>query len=235
MGTSEGERDEGEIAGAGAEMGVGVSATGTRWLLTKVGSGAIVNAASAAVFLYIKGNGSSIFRDGLRLVLITFLLSSALWAQIDFITTLIDIQTSSSPCQIGIIFATIFDQLARFSVEQYLLWAMNSSLSKFSVGQLIPQVLIWARFVAGAVFVGFTRPQVDSFCVATSSMLPVAIVVIVLDLLIILLLAFRAISTGLVADIQRGKSDAGRSKMVTLVMLGFTIWTAVCFSGFHID
>ena len=216
-------------------MEAGASACRHAMVANTSRSGAIVNAASAALFLYVKGNGSAIFRDGLRLVLITFLLSSALWAQIDFITTLIDIQTSSSPCQIGIAFATIFDQLARFSVEQYLLWAMNSSVSKFSVGQLIPQVLIWARFVAGAVFVGFTRPQVDTFCVATSSMLPVAIVVIVLDLLIILLLAFRAISTGLIADIQRGKSDAGRSKMVTLVMLGFTIWTAVRFSGFYID
>ncbi len=187
----------------------------------------MVNAATAALFLYINGHGSAIFRDGLRLVLITFLLSSALWAQIDFITTLIDIEASSSPCQIGIAFATVFDQLARFSIEQYLLWAMSGTLGKVSVGQLIPQVLILGRFIVGGVFVGFTRPQVDTFCVATASMLPVAVVVIALDVVIILLLTFRAFSTGLIADIQEGKSDSGRSKAVALVMLGFTMWTAV--------
>jgi hypothetical protein len=187
----------------------------------------VVNAASAALFLYTWGHGSSIFRDGLRLVLITFLLASALWAQVDFITTLIDTTKGTTACQIGLIFSTTFDQLGRFAVEQYLLWAMVTT-GKTSAGQIISQMLIAARFVAGAVLVGFTRPQVDTFCVAKTSALPVAIAVTALDAVVIVSLAARAFMTGLVADTQESKSSsAGRSKAVLCVLAGFTIWTAV--------
>lgn len=166
------------------------------------------------------------FRDGLRLVLITFLLTSALWAQIDFITTVIDTTSGTMTCQVGLIFSTLFDQLGRFAVEQYLLWAMVTP-GKTSVGQIISQVLIAARFIAGGVFVAFTRPQVDTFCVARSSVMPVAITVIALDGVVIGSLAARALMTGLVADVQQGKASSSRSKSVLLVMVGFVIWTAV--------
>ena len=188
----------------------------------------MVNAASAALFLYLNGNGSAIFRDGLRLVLVIFLLSSALWAQVGFIATVIDSTDSTMPCQIGVIFTSLFDQLGRFSIEQYLLWAMNSGGGgKLALGQLIPQLVVLARFVAGLVFVGFSRPQVDSVCVPMSSMSPIAAVVIGLDGFIIAMLAARAFMTGIVSDIQESKSSAGRSKLVVLVMVGFAIWTGV--------
>jgi hypothetical protein len=186
----------------------------------------VVNAASAAVFLYTRGHGSSIFRDGLRLVLITFLLTSALWAQIDFITTVIDTTSGTTSCQLGLIFSTLFDQLGRFAMEQYLLWAMVTP-GKISVGQMISQVLITGRFIAGAIFVGFTRPQVDTFCVARSSVMPVAITVLALDGVVIASLVARAFMTGLVADVQEGKASSSRSKSILLVMVGFVIWTAV--------
>src|SRR4051812_15689625 len=100
-------------------------------------SGIVLNAASAALFLYSKGNGSSIWRDGQRLVLIIFLLSSALWAQVDFITTIIDPKATTS-CQVGILFSTFFDQLARCAMGQYLLWAINTG-GKSGARQMIPQ------------------------------------------------------------------------------------------------
>ncbi|KAH8904441.1 hypothetical protein BR93DRAFT_970966 [Coniochaeta sp. PMI_546] len=187
--------------------------------------GIVVNAASAALFLFTRGHGSSIFRDGLRLVLITFLLTSALWAQIDFITTVIDTTSGTMSCQVGLIFSTLFDQLGRFAMEQYLLWAMVTP-GKTSAGGMISQIFIAARFIAGGVFVGFTRPQVDTFCVATSSVMPVAITVIALDGLVITSLAARAFMTGLVADAQEGKASSSRSKAILFVMVGFVIWTA---------
>lgn len=186
----------------------------------------MVNAASAALFLFTRGHGSSIFRDGLRLVLITFLLTSALWAQIDFITTVIDTTSGTMSCQVGLIFSTLFDQLGRFAMEQYLLWAMVTP-GKTSAGGMISQIFIAARFIAGGVFVGFTRPQVDTFCVASSSVMPVAITVIALDGLVIASLAARAFMTGLVADAQEGKASSSRSKAILFVMVGFVIWTAV--------
>ena len=185
----------------------------------------MVNAASAALFLYINGHGSSIFRDGQRLVLITFLLSAALWAQVDFITTVIDAKATMS-CQIGIIFTTLFDQLARFSIEQYLLWAINTG-TKPGAQQMIAQLLLGGRFALGMVFVGLSRPLADPVCLARSSVLPVAIVLIAVDAVIILTLTWLAFSAGLVRHVRGQETEAPRSKSILLVILGFTIWTAV--------
>jgi len=186
----------------------------------------VVTAASAALFLFTRGHGSSIFRDGLRLVLITFLLSSGLWAQIDFITTVIDTTSGTMSCQVGLIFSTLFDQLGRFAMEQYLLWAMVTP-GKSSAGGMITQVFVAARFIVGGVFVGFTRPQVDTFCVARSSLMPIALTVIALDGVIIASLASRALMTGLVTDAREHKTSSPRSKCILFVMVGFVIWTAV--------
>jgi len=129
-------------------------------------------------------------------------------------------------CQVGIIFATVFDQLARFSVEQYLVWAMNNGV-KPTVWQMVPQFVVLGRFVAGAVFSGFTRPQTDTFCVATSPTFPIAVVVIVLDVLTLLLLTARAFSSaGEIKD-----SELARRVSIKLVLLGFAIWTAVGGTG----
>jgi hypothetical protein len=192
----------------------------------------VLNAASAALILYLRGYGlAAAFRDSQRLVLVLFLLSAALWAQIDFITVLLDTSTPM-PCQIGIIFSTVFDQFARFSVEQFLLWALNDNGGgKLSVTQLIPQVLVLVRFLAGAVFIGFTRPQTDTFCVATTSALPVGILVTALDAVIILLLVIRAYSVGGVAkENGDGKGiDADHARALMAVLLGLVIWTGVRF------
>jgi hypothetical protein len=191
----------------------------------------VLNAASAALVLYVKGYGlSAICRDSQRLVLVLFLLSAALWAQIDFITVLLDISTSSMPCQIGIIFSTTFDQFARFSVEQFLLWALNNNNgTKLSLIQLIPQILVLVRFLAGAVFIGFTRPQTDDFCVATTSALPVGILVAALDGVIVFLLIIRTYSAGGAAKENRdGKEvDADRARALMTVLLGLVFWTGV--------
>ncbi|KAK1755684.1 hypothetical protein QBC47DRAFT_193301 [Echria macrotheca] len=187
--------------------------------------GIVVNAASAALFLYTKGHGSSLFRDSQRLVLVLFLLSAALWAQIDFITVILDITKSSMPCQVGIIFATVFDQLGRFWIEQYLVWAMNDG-SKPTVMHMVPQFLVLGRFVAGAVFAGFTRPQTDTFCVATSSAFPVAVVVIVLDVVILLALTARAFSSLPDTGVLNKDSELARRLSLKLILLGVAIWTA---------
>ncbi|KAL2129268.1 hypothetical protein VTI74DRAFT_7991 [Chaetomium olivicolor] len=191
--------------------------------------GIVLNAASAAFVLYLRGCGlGAVFRDSQRLVLILFLLSAALWALIDFISILLDTTPSSTPCQIGTIFSTIFDQFARFSVEQFLLWALNNNDgAKVPVAQLIPQVLVLARFLAGAVFIGFTRPQIDTFCVATTSARPVGILVTALDGVIILLLIARAYSAGGVAKENREAkaAEADRAKALMSVLLGLMFWT----------
>ncbi|KAK4242735.1 hypothetical protein C8A03DRAFT_28965 [Achaetomium macrosporum] len=190
--------------------------------------GIVLNAASAALVLYLRGYGvAAVFRDSQRLVLVLFLLSAALWAQIDFITILLDITTSSIPCQVGVIFSSVFDQLARFSIEQFLLWALNNrNGARVSAIQLIAQILVLGRFVAGAIFTGFTRPQTDTFCVATASARPVGILVPALDAAIILLLVIRAYSAGGVAkENGEGKgTDADRARALMVVLLSLAFW-----------
>ncbi|GAB1315912.1 hypothetical protein MFIFM68171_06122 [Madurella fahalii] len=185
--------------------------------------GIVLNAASAALVLYVRGYGLAVFRDSQRLVLALFLLSAALWAQIDFVTILLDITRSPTPCQVGIIFSTAFDQLARFSIEQFLLWAMNNNNGgKLSVAQLAPQVLVLFRFLAGAVFIGFARPQTDTFCIATTSVLPVGITVAAMDAVIIVLLFIRLYTAGKRED--KG-AEMDRTRALTPVLLGLVFWT----------
>ncbi|CAK7226170.1 hypothetical protein SBRCBS47491_006140 [Sporothrix bragantina] len=186
--------------------------------------GIVVNAASAALFLHVSSHGSTAVRDGQRLVLTTFLLSAALWAQSDFVSIAIN-PTATSSCQIGIIFSTLFDQIARFSVEQYLVWAINKG-AKSGVQQMFLQSLVLGRFVVGCIFVGFSRPQFDPVCVPMSSMLPIAIVTIAMDVVLIFAMAIMAIMSGLMSDAREGGPDAGRSKSILLVMVAFAIWTA---------
>lgn len=188
-------------------------------------SGIVVNAASAALFLNVRGHGSSVFRDGKRLVLVLFLLFAVLWGQVDFITILID-PTATQSCQVGVIFTTIFDQLARFSIEQHLLWVINDGAPK-SVVQYIVQGTLAGRLILGAVFVGLSKPQFDTVCVPLSSAPIVAIIVIVTDVVIISLLAGRAIAAGTFGKVQNGGQEGARAKAVIAVLIGLVIWIAV--------
>jgi hypothetical protein len=199
--------------------------------LTSIGSGIVVNAASAALFLNVRGHGSSIFRDGKRLVLAIFLFSAASWAQVGFITTLIDPAAENS-CQIAIVFTTMFDQLARYSIEQHSLWVINDG-AQASTAQIIPQVVLGVRFVLGAVFVGLSRPQFNSACVPTSSLLALAITLVAVDAVIVTILAARAISVGLIKKMQDGGRDSARSKAVVATLIGLTIWMAVSLITTH--
>lgn len=193
-------------------------------------SGIVVNSASAGLFLNVKGHGSSIFRDGKRLVLVLFLLSAALWAQIDFITTLID-PTATASCQLGVIFLTIFDQLARFSVEQHLLWVINDGMKPGAL-QYILQALLAARLVLGGVFVGLSKPEFNTVCVPVSSILIVAIITVIVDAVIIVGLAAKAISAGVFGKMQDGGQASSRGKAVVAVLAGLVIWMGV---GHYLD
>lgn len=175
-------------------------------------SGILVNTSSAGLFLYIKGHGSTIFRDGLRLALILFLASSALWAQVEFLSTLID-SNASSTCQAAVVISSLFDQLARVSIEQFLIWAIAKDGRKSAAG-LATQVLLLARFVVGMVFVGVTKPQFNSTCVPLSSIEPVAITTIALDAVILTAIAALALS-------------ARSGKTVLLILASLATWMGV--------
>jgi hypothetical protein len=185
----------------------------------------VVNAASAAVFLFVKGNGTTVFKDGPRLVLVSFLASAALWAQVDFIATIID-PTSRSGCQIAVVFVSAFDQVARVSLEQYLLWAVNDGM-RMSAASFLPQGLLFVRFILGAFFVGLQRPLFSPVCVQTTQVLPVAITVVAVDFVLILAIIGRMLSSGLIREIQRREFGGVRAKGLVFTVVAFAAWTGV--------
>ncbi|WYZ35592.1 hypothetical protein EsH8_X_000239 [Colletotrichum jinshuiense] len=193
-------------------------------LIAALTFGIVIQGASTAVFPFAKGHGSKIFRDGLRLVLITFLVSSALWAQVDFTALTLD-PTSTSGCQVAVIFTAIFDQLARFAIEQFLLWAINAN-SEAPTGALVYQAVLGVRFVLGAVFVGFQRAQIATVCVARNDAVAIGAAVTATDFVIIILLAFRANSVGTVGEPKRGQAGPRSKKAIVWTIGALALWTA---------
>lgn len=194
-------------------------------ILTGESSGIVFNSATGAVFLYIKGHDTSLIRDGPRLALALFLLFSALWAQTDFIGFMINAGATTG-CQVAITIASAFDQLARVSLMQFLLWGINSGL-KTSATTIFPQAVILMRLVLGGVFVGFQRPQFKPVCVGRTAVLPLSISVLALDAFLIFVFLAKAFSAGLLRDIRESQPSTGRSKAIIFTTVGLIVWTAV--------
>ncbi|OTB02163.1 hypothetical protein M426DRAFT_204130 [Hypoxylon sp. CI-4A] len=190
------------------------SSGATQALLGSFFFGILFNAASAALVLYVIGHGSAIFRDGLRLVLIFFLASSAAWALVEFLATIIE-PTAASTCQVAVVFSSIFDQLGRVFVEQYLVWATRAE-GKTSVVGFIPQTLLLGRFGAGIAFIALTGSEFNPTCAPISKSMPVAVIVIALDAIILAAVAIQALSMA--------STENNKKRSVIIVTIGLGIW-----------
>ncbi|KAI9151802.1 hypothetical protein HJFPF1_09013 [Paramyrothecium foliicola] len=186
--------------------------------------GLLLNAASGAAFLFIKANGRFLFRDGPRLVLAAFLISSSIWAQVSFAAYLIE-NADLVPCQVAVAFSSGFDQLARVALEQFLLLAIHNH-RKRSFLSIFLQIVVFLRFVVGCGFVGVQRPQFKPVCTSTTLLLPLGIVALAVDFFLAILLFGRAISVGLRKEMKSDSSDASRAKGILLIIIGLLIWTA---------
>ncbi|KAI0847356.1 hypothetical protein F5Y00DRAFT_121738 [Daldinia vernicosa] len=193
----------------------------TEALLAAFFFGILFNAASAGLVLYAVGHGSAIFRDGLRLVLILFLTSSAAWALVEFLATIIE-PTAASMCQVAVVFSSIFDQMARVFVEQYLVWAARPE--KKSIPNIVSQVLILIRFGVGMAFIGLARSDFNPTCVPISSVPPIAITIIVLDAIILALVAVQVLSSASTSGVSSDRQAPLGKRSVTLVTVGLAIW-----------
>ncbi|KAF4972432.1 hypothetical protein FSARC_999 [Fusarium sarcochroum] len=186
--------------------------------------GLVVYAGTSAVSLLLSNRASKIIRDAPRLALIVFLISSALWAQMEFSAFLLNIN-SKPGCQIMITFASTFDQFSRVSMQQSLLWILSmhnlASLTEISV----TQGFLLLRLILGGVFVGIQRPQLDTVCLTQTSILPVGIAVSVVDTAFVAFLLMRVISRGAYKDTQKGVISSSQSRAIALVVLGLIIWT----------
>lgn len=156
-----------------------------------------------------------------------FLVSSAIWGQVSFLSTVIE-TSATTTCQVAVIFSSLFDQIARVAIEQYLLWAVAKSGKKGPL-VMIPQLLLLARFVVGMVLVGETRVQFNPTCVPLSNSVPISITVIALDAVILTILAVQSFSTGAPKGSQTNSQGPTQSKAVLLTITGLAIWMGVCF------
>ncbi|KAH7040287.1 uncharacterized protein B0I36DRAFT_357608 [Microdochium trichocladiopsis] len=183
--------------------------------------GVLLAASSASLVLFAWKHAAKALRDGLRLALISFLALSSAWALTGFITTAANPQ-SRSACQVAVVFSTLFDQFARFSVEQFLLWAapVEGAPKALQIGS---QVLLLARLVLGVAYVGLIRPTFDPTCVPRASIPYLAVVLIITDAVIVVLLAIKAISSG-ASSSNLSTRSAKQSKSVFLSIAGLAIW-----------
>ncbi|KFX89606.1 hypothetical protein V490_06914 [Pseudogymnoascus sp. VKM F-3557] len=188
--------------------------------------GILLQTAVSSFVIYLSGHGSTIFQDRRRLVLITFILSSALWAQIGFLNFLIP-SGNSNVCQGTIATSTFFDQAARTLSGAFLLWTvahvLKSPAEKYGLG-----ALIGARAVSGIVFVVFTRAQFAPLCIPRSAALPVSILVIGLDTVIVGVVAIRLFTLGFLGSSSssiQSTSNKEQGKALALFTAGFAIWT----------
>jgi hypothetical protein len=152
-----------------------------------------------------------------------FLFLAALWALTDFIN--LTITSSRTACQAALVFSTLSDQLARVGVEQFFLWSVGRG-TKLTIDGLVLQAILGVRTVLGLVLVGVTRPDFAPVCVARTSALPIAILVLALDAIIIGMLAARALSTSMPKGGQPNMQQ-DQSKALILSIVGFSVWTAV--------
>ncbi|KAI1108142.1 hypothetical protein F5Y14DRAFT_460116 [Nemania sp. NC0429] len=193
-------------------------------LIAAFSFGILFNSASAALVLYIKGHGSAIYRDGLRLVLILLLFASSSWAFVEFLATLID-TSAPSTCQVAVVFSSLFDQFGRVFAEQYLVWAVPGSDVK-TVLSLVPQILVFGRFFVGIAFTAVTRTQFNPTCAPVSSIRAVSITTITLDAIIIGLLSIQAFVGGRAKTSVGSHSKKPNIQTVRLTVLGVAVWWA---------
>ncbi|KAI1190829.1 hypothetical protein F5B17DRAFT_22576 [Nemania serpens] len=186
--------------------------------------GILFNAASAALVLYVKGHGSAIYRDGLRLVLILLLFASSSWAFVEFLATLID-PSAASTCQVAVVFSSLFDQSGRVFAEQYLVWAVPKGDVKTPLS-LVPQILVFGRLFVGIAFTAVTRTQFKPTCAPVSSVRAVSITTITLDAVIIGLLSIQAFASGQAKTSAGSHSVTPNTQTVRLALVGVAVWWA---------
>jgi len=138
--------------------------------------------------------------------------------------------TSSTGCQVALVFSTAADQLARVALVQFLLWSVGNS-SKVTTERLILQGILVIRLVAGGILVGLTRPELTPVCVARTSLLPVGIVVSALDFVFMATLIIRGFgksSVGGQSTLVSSQQEVNeRRKALAITGAGFLLWTGV--------
>ncbi|PHH74057.1 hypothetical protein CDD80_3339 [Ophiocordyceps camponoti-rufipedis] len=185
----------------------------------------VIVAAPATAPLYLRHLHKPLYRDGPRLALVGYLLATLAWAIVGLVATAA-ITRDVSSCQAAVVFFAIFDQLARFLLEEFIFWTIDFDV-RFSPQMFLFQGVFVVRFVLGAVFVAVQRPQIEPVCLASTMILALAIVVLVADAVVVCMLLFRAYSTGILRDLPDKYMLGFWSRALLLLILGLVVWTGL--------
>lgn len=201
---------------------------GTQASIATFAFGFVALASSGAAWFFTFGSrrlrDNTPLSNGLRLVLVTFLLSAAFWSIIDFAATLTS-GDANPACQILVAIAAAFDQLARLAFEQFLLWRIK--LKKRSTALFILQVLIFVRFVMGGVLVAVQRPQAYPVCIAKNILVPLGIATLVTDALIVcILFVVIWMTRASIPPPSANNTGFAPAKIITFLTSGFAAWLA---------
>lgn len=190
-------------------------------------SGIVLEALCAGLFIHLRGHASKILQDGPRLVLVLFLSFAALWVQVEFANLMLS-TGSSMACRGTLIASTIFDQLSRVAMVQFLFWAIGRC-GMLTIEKYLMPVVVVARLGLGLGMTFTVREDFAPTCVAQTSILAPSIAVISLDAGIICWFIARTLSMGLFSDLQSKNSSSRQeqSRAVILCIAGFTVWTGV--------
>lgn len=190
--------------------------------------GILFQSGLTALQLYTKGHGfgKKLIKDHRRLVLVIFLIGVAIWSQVLFAGLIVP---ASIPiiCQVTTSITSTFDQVSRVALEGFLLWSV-AHVSKSAREKRVLGTIIGVRGIVGAVFVGFVRTQFDPTCLAVSTLLPVSVVLIAMDVIIVGIIIVRIFTLELFKQ-SRDKSLGPRQeqcKGLIFITLGFLVWLA---------
>lgn len=189
-------------------------------LANRLPSGIVLTITSAAIAIIASLHGFRLLRNRSVLTLALFLGSAALWAQVGFLTTVFDTVATTS-CQATVIFATLFDQLARVAAAQYTIWAVHAD--KLPVLRRISQGLVLLRASLGVADVAVTRFSFSPTCVPITDQIVLPILVIVFDVAII-------IFSGAVASCSaaaKAHRTVMASRAVGSILAGLVLWLCV--------
>ena len=192
----------------------------------------VVSAAAGTFLLQANRGASSLFRDGLRLVLTVFLFFSMLWSFLSFGATLVNPRDPGG-CQTLVAVASASDQLARVVLEEFLFFSMKTDL-RTNFGLFASQAIIVLRFVLGGVFIGVQRPQFNPVCVGTTLVLALGVAILATDGVIVLILLIRASSVGVFSVILARKPGWRQARQLIIITFTLAIWIMVCRRGYHV-
>lgn len=188
--------------------------------------GIVANAASASLYIFTKDLGWRSLRDGPRLVLNVFLAGSVLWATVAFIALALD-GRSQPGCQVVTSFAFAFDQIARVSLIQFLLWRTVDAGTS-TAQRLVLQGIVLIRFLTGGVMVGAQRPQAGAqICLATNIVMPLGITVTAFDIVLSVTLLMKVFVQGSFKTATEGSVAVNRRKTLLLGILGLIVWAGL--------